>query len=59
MNLKPIEGVRIEPGETLVLVPERPLSNYQLCRMNEAAKAVGIKLLVLPHNSKVYVQGAE
>lgn len=59
MNLKPIEGVHIEPGETLVLVPERPLSNYQLCRMNEAAKAVGIKLLVLPHNSKVYVQGAE
>lgn len=58
MNLKPIEGVRIDPGETLVVVPERPLSNYQLCRFNEAAERVGIKLLVLPPNAKVYVQGA-
>lgn len=56
MNLKQLPATRISPDETLVIVPDRVLSAYQVTRLNEVAERVGVKLLILPSNTKVYVQ---
>lgn len=57
MKLKEIEGVRVAPGETLVLIPPSPMPAEMQRRLLDHCDRTGINLLVLPHGSRVLVKG--
>ena len=59
MEVKEIEGVRIKAGETLVVIPPRPLSTYEVEKYHHAAKKLGIHILMLPPHSRLYVKECE
>lgn len=57
MKLKEIEGIRVAPGETLVLIPPSPMPAEMQRRLLDHCDRTGINLLVLPHGSRVLVKG--
>lgn len=59
MKIEVTEGVRIGPEETLVIVPPSPMSQQAVARLSEFARAQNFKIMVLPHNCKVYIKGAK
>lgn len=56
MKLKEIEGIRVAPGETLVLIPPSPMPAEMQRRLLDHCDRTGINLLVLPHGSRVLVK---
>lgn len=58
MKLKEIEGIRVAPGETLVLIPPSPIPSEMQRRLLDHCDRTGINLLVLPHGSRVLVKEA-
>lgn len=59
MEVKVIEGERIKAGETLVVVPPRLLSTHEVELYHQAAKKLGIHILMLPPHSRLYVKERE
>ena len=55
-TVKAIEGMRIKPGDTLVMIPERNLTLHQFERLNSDCQMVGLKLLYLPAGTKLYIK---
>jgi hypothetical protein len=57
MNLiEPIQGQRIAPGDVLAVVLPEPLTHVAMEHLHYDARKVGVKLLLLPPGSKVYVK---
>lgn len=59
MEVKIIEGERIQPGDTLVVIPPRVMSSYEVERYHQAAKKLGIYILMLPPHSRLYIKERE
>jgi hypothetical protein len=59
MEVKIIEGERIKPGDTLVVIPPTHLSDYAIQSYHQAAKKLGIHILMLPPHSRLYIKEAE
>lgn len=59
MELKEIEGVRIKPGETLVIIAPSMFSAQQLEWLHAEASKHGISIIVLPPNTKVYIKNSD
>lgn len=58
MKIEVIEAVRISPDDTLVVVPAFPLHQEVVAKLSDYAKKQNFKIMVLPHNAKVYVKEA-
>lgn len=56
MKIEVVEGVRIAAGETLVIVPPSPMPQVAVERLSAYARANNFKIMVLPHNCKVYIK---
>lgn len=56
MEVKIIEGERIQAGDTLVVIPPRVMSDYEVRRYHEASKKLGIHMLILPPHSRLYIK---
>ena len=56
MELKVIEGIRVAPGETLVVIPKAPLTSEQMARCQEIASRCKINVVFLAPDCKVYIQ---
>lgn len=56
MKIEVLEGVRIAAGETLVIVPPSPIPGVIVSKLGDYARSLGFKIMVLPHNCKVYIK---
>ncbi len=60
MELRVIEGIKVERGDILVVIPPTPINEMQRAMYSAHALALGLKLIFLPHGSSLYIQaGAE
>lgn len=59
MEIKEIEGQRIQAGDTILVVASRWWTMEIVANIQKDAKALGVKLLVLPPDAQVYIKGSE
>lgn len=59
MKIEVIEAVRVGPDDTLVVVPAFPLHQEAVAKLSDYAKKQNFKIMVLPHNAKVYIKEAK
>ena len=56
MKIEVVEGTRIAAGETLVVVPPSPMPQVVMEHLRKYATDNGFRIMVLPHNCKVYIK---
>ena len=59
MEVNIIEGERIKAGDTLVVVMPHIMSMNEIEKYHQAAKKLGIHILILPPHSRLYIKEAE
>lgn len=59
MKIEVTEAVRIGPDDTLVVVPAFPLHQEAVAQLSAYANKQNFKIMVLPHNAKVYIKEAK
>ena len=59
VEVKEIEGVRIKPGEKLVIVAPSWWNKEMLQRIDRLLALKGIDTVILPDSAKLYIKAAE
>lgn len=56
MDVKVIEGIRIGPHDTLVIISQRRWTTELVTRMFEGLRNAGVKAVLLPPDAQVYIK---